>query len=57
MSVAAEIFGGTPVLLIPDNLKGGVSKACRYDPELSPSYQQLAEHYQVAVMPARRLQA
>ncbi|MEH8244391.1 IS21 family transposase, partial [Aeromonas veronii] len=26
---------------------------CRYDPELNPSYQQLAEHYQVAVMPAR----
>lgn len=50
---AFEFFGGTPVLLIPDNLKSGVSKACRYDPELNPSYQQLAEHYQVAVMPAR----
>ena len=50
---AFEFFGGTPVLLILDNLKSGVSKACRYDPELNPSYQQLAEHYQVAVMPAR----
>ena len=30
-----------------------MSKACRYDPELNPSYQQLAEHYQVAVVPAR----
>lgn len=50
---AFEVFGGTPALLIPDNLKSGVSKACRYDPELNPSYQQLAEHYQVAVMPAR----
>ena len=50
---AFEFFGGTPALLIPDNLKSGVSKACRYDPELNPSYQQLAEHYQVAVMPAR----
>ena len=50
---AFEFFGGTLALLIPDNLKSGVSKACRYDPELNPSYQQLAEHYQVAVMPAR----
>ncbi|RAY95964.1 IS21 family transposase [Enterobacter cloacae] len=48
-----EIFGGVPEILVPDNLKSGVSKACRYDPELNPSYQQLAEHYQVAVIPAR----
>jgi transposase len=38
---------------VPDNLKSGVSKCCRYDPELNPSYQQLAAHYQVAVLPAR----
>jgi transposase len=30
-----------------------VNKACRYEPELNPSYQQLAAHYAVAVMPAR----
>jgi hypothetical protein len=40
-------------LCIPDNLKSGVARACRYDPDLNPSYQQLAEHYGVAVMPAR----
>ena len=50
---AFEFFGGTPALVVPDNLKSGVSKACRYDPDLNPSYQQLAEHYQLAVMPAR----
>ena len=50
---AFEFFGGVPELLVPDNLRSGVSKACRYDPELNPSYHQLAEHYQVAVMPAR----
>ena len=50
---AFEYFGGTPELVIPDNLKSGVSKACRYDPDLNPSYQQLAEHYQIAVVPAR----
>ena len=50
---AFEFFGGTTVMLVPDNLKSGVSKACRYDPELNPSYQQLASHYSIAVMPAR----
>lgn len=39
---AFEFFGGTPVMLIPDNLKSGVNKACRYEPELNPSYQPLA---------------
>lgn len=46
-------FGGCPELIIPDNLKSGVHKACRYDPDLNPSYQQWAEHYQVAVIPTR----
>lgn len=46
-------FGGCPELVVPDNLRSGVSQACRYDPDLNASYQQLAEHYQVAVVPAR----
>jgi transposase len=50
---AFEYFGGVPQMVVPDNLKSGVSRACRYDPELNPSYQQLAAHYQVAVLPAR----
>ena len=36
-----------------DNLKSGVTKAHRYDPELSIDYARLAEHYGVAVVPAR----
>jgi transposase len=48
-----EYFGGCPELIIPDNLKSGVHKACRYDPDLNPSYQQWAEHYQVAIIPTR----
>lgn len=48
-----EYYGGSMAMFVPDNLKSGVSKACRYDPDLNPSYQQLAEHYQVAVVPAR----
>lgn len=50
---ALSFFGGAPELIIPDNLRSGVSKACRYDPEINPSYQQLAAHYEVAILPAR----
>lgn len=48
-----EYFGGIPTMIIPDNLKSGVKKACYYDPEVNANYQQLAEHYGVAVLPAR----
>jgi len=50
---AFAFFGGVPELVIPDNLKSGVSKPCRYEPDLNPSYQDLAEHYGTAVIPAR----
>ncbi|MDN5939296.1 MAG: IS21 family transposase [Salinisphaera sp.] len=46
-------FGGVPAAIVPDNLKSGVTKPSRYEPELNPSYQDLAEHYGVAVLPAR----
>ena len=50
---AFEFGGGLPELVIPDNLRTGVTRACRYEPELNPTYQDLAMHYGVAVMPAR----
>lgn len=46
-------FGGVVELIVPDNLRSGVHKACRYDPELNPSYRDFAEHYGVAILPAR----
>ena len=48
-----EFLGGVPSLVIPDNLKSGVTKACRYEPDLNPTYQELASHYGTAVIPAR----
>jgi transposase len=48
-----EFFGGVPAVLVPDNLKSGVSKVCAYDPQLNPTYRDLAEHYGIAVIPAR----
>ena len=50
---ALEFFGGAPAILVPDNLKSGVSKACFYDPKLNPTYRDLATHYGIAVIPAR----
>ncbi|MEX2354162.1 MAG: IS21 family transposase [Gammaproteobacteria bacterium] len=46
-------FGGSPAIIVPDNLRSAVNKPCRYDPDLNPAYQQLAEHYGIAVIPAR----
>jgi transposase len=50
---AFEYFGGVPRLLVPDNTRTGVSRACRYDPDLNPTYQEMATHYNVGVVPAR----
>jgi transposase len=50
---AFEFYGGCPQLLIPDNTKTGVTRACRYEPDLNPTYQEFAAHYRVAVLPTR----
>jgi transposase len=48
-----EFFGGVPELLVPDNLKTGVTNACYYEPDLNPAYSALAEHYGCCVLPTR----
>jgi transposase len=50
---AFAYFGGVPEKVVPDNPRTATSRACRYDPELNPAYRELAEHYDVAVIPAR----
>ena len=50
---AFEFFKGVPQCVVPDNLKSGVSKACRYDPDVNPTYQELAKHYGTAIVPTR----
>ena len=50
---ALAYFGGVPRLVVPDNLKSGVTKACRYEPALTRTYQDLLEHYGTAALPAR----
>jgi len=48
-----EYFGGVPQIIVPDNLKAGVTKPCRYEPDINPTYQDFAEHYGTTVIPAR----
>lgn len=50
---AFEFFGGVAEILVPDNLLSGVTKAHRYEPEINLSYQEMASHYGVAIIPAR----
>ena len=50
---AFEFFGGVPEILVPDNIKAGVTKPSRYEPDINPTYQDLAEHYGTAVIPTR----
>jgi transposase len=47
-------FGGVSRLIVPDNLKSGVREACYYDPDVNPTYHDLALHYGTAVLPARK---
>jgi transposase len=50
---AFAFIGGVPEIVVPDNLKAGVKHPCRYEPDLNPTYQDLAQHYGTAVIPAR----
>ena len=50
---AFEAIGGAPALLVPDNTKVAVIKACLYDPQINRSYADMAAHYGTAILPAR----
>ncbi len=48
-----EAYGGSPAIWVPDNLKSGVTRADRYEPEVNRTYAELARHYGAVVIPAR----
>jgi transposase len=50
---AFEAIGGVPQLLVPDNTKAAVIKACLYDPLVNRTYAEMAAHYETAILPAR----
>jgi transposase len=51
---ALAYFGGCPQIVVPDNLKSGVKDPHLYEPELNPTYLEFAQHYGLAVIPARK---
>jgi transposase len=50
---ALAFIGGVPRLIVPDNAKVAVVKACRYEPQINRTYAEMAAHYGTAVLPAR----
>jgi transposase len=52
-AAAFQYFDGCPEFVVPDNPKPVVTKACPYEPDINPSFAQMAAHYDVVVTPAR----
>jgi len=50
---ALEFFKGVPEIIVPDNTTTGVKNPCRYEPDLNPTYHDMALHYSTTVIPAR----
>ena len=50
---AFEFFGGVSAIVVPDNLRSGVTKASRYEPTVNQTYADMARHYGTAIIPAR----
>ena len=50
---AFEYFSGTTRIIVPDNLKTGVTKTDWYSPVINKSYHELTEYYGCAVIPSR----
>jgi len=50
---AFAFFGGVPTAMVPDQLKSGVTTACRYEPGIQRQYAELATHYGTTILPAR----
>ena len=50
---AFAYFGGVPRIVVPDNLKTGITKACFYEPDINPTYLDMANHYGTVVIPTR----
>jgi transposase len=50
---ALEAIGGVPRLIVPDNAKTAVIKACLYEPVVNRTYAEMAAHYDTAILPTR----
>ena len=50
---AFEYYGCAPAVVVPDQLKSAVAKSDRYDPDINPTFAEMAQHYGTAIVPAR----
>jgi transposase len=50
---ALEFYGGSPAIVVCDNLRSGVTRPHRYEPDVNATYQEMAAFYQMAIVPAR----
>lgn len=50
---AVEYWGGVTAIGVPDQLKSGVTRACRYEPQVQRTYGEWAQHYDCVIIPAR----
>ncbi len=46
-------LGGVPAMVVSDNLKSGITKACFYEPGVNRAYAEMAVHHDTAIVPAR----
>jgi transposase len=54
---AFAFIGGAPAMVVSDNLRSGITKACFYEPAVNRTYAEMAAHYNTAVVPARPYRA
>ena len=50
---ALTFFGGAPRLIVPDNPKAAIVKACFYEPSVQRTYADFAAHFSMGVLAAR----
>ena len=50
---AFSYFDGVTAMIVSDNLKTGITKACFYEPNVNRTYEEMAKHYKTAIVPAR----
>jgi len=54
---AFAFIGGVPAMVVSDNLRSGITKACFYEPAVNRTYAEMAAHYDTAIVPARPYRA
>jgi transposase len=54
---AFAFMGGVPAMVVSDNLRSGITKACFYEPAVNRTYAEMAAHYGTAIVPARPYRA